>query len=82
MRLPDKVYDVLKQIQRWMPALVAVYVNLAPIWNLPIPDKVSKTWAELATILAMILEASTVAYKKDVLSLDVSVPKEEDEVDE
>lgn len=81
MRLPDKVYDVLKQIQRWMPALVAVYVNLAPIWGLPIPDKISKTWAELATILAMILEASTVAYKKDVLARDVSVPKD-DEVSE
>lgn len=81
MRLPDKVYDILKTIQRWIPLFVTLYVNLAPVWNLPIPDKISKTWAEIATVLAGILELSTVAYRKDVLARDVSVPKD-DEVSE
>lgn len=77
MRLPDKVYDIIKVIQRWIPLFVTLYVNLAPVWNLPIPDKISKTLIEVAAFLAGLLEASNVAYKKNVLSADVSVAKSE-----
>jgi len=80
MRLPDKVYDIIKTIQRWIPLIVTLYVNLAPVWDLPIPDKISKTLVEIATFLAGVLEVSNVAYKKNVLSADVSVAK--NEVDE
>lgn len=65
MRLPDKVYDVLK----WMcmiciPALATAYVGLAAIWGWPYADAIAKTAAVVCTLIGALLGISTAEYRK------------------
>lgn len=66
MKLPDKIYDVLK----WLvciviPALTTAYVGLAAIWGWPCPDEIAKTSAVVCTLLGALLGISTAQYNKD-----------------
>lgn len=66
MRLPDKVYDVLKWIVLIaIPALTTAYVGLSLIWGFPYADKVAKTSAVICTLLGSLLGISTVQYNKE-----------------
>lgn len=66
MKLPDKVYDILKWIVMIViPALATAYVGLAAIWGFPYADEVAKTAAVVCTLLGALLGISTAQYNKD-----------------
>ena len=66
MKLPDKVYDVLKWIVMVViPAITTAYVGLAAVWDLPMPSEVAKTSAIICTLLGALLGISTAQYNKD-----------------
>ena len=65
MKLPDKVYDILKWIVMIViPALATAYVGLAAIWGFPFADEVAKTSAVICTLLGALLGISTAEYNK------------------
>ena len=66
MKLPNKVYDVLKWVVVIViPALTTAYVGLAMIWGFPYADKIAKTSAVVCTLLGAILGISTIEYNKE-----------------
>lgn len=66
MKLPDKLYDVLKWITMIViPALATAYVGLASIWGWPYADEVAKTAAVVCTLLGALLGISTATYYQD-----------------
>lgn len=66
MRLSDKVYDIIKFIQRWLPLVSTLYVALSAIWGWPYADEISKTLMAVAAFLAGVLEIATATYNKDI----------------
>lgn len=69
MKLPDKVYDVLKDIVLLvLPALATFYTAIAGIWGLPFGDQISGTLTALATAIGVILKISSVQYNKNLNS--------------
>lgn len=66
MKLPDKIYDILKWVTMIvLPALATAYVGLAAIWGWPFADEVAKTTAVVCTLLGALLGISTAQYNKD-----------------
>lgn len=66
MKLPDKLYDVLKWVTMIViPALATAYVGLAGVWGWPYADEVAKTSAVVCTLLGALLGISTAQYNKD-----------------
>lgn len=66
MKLPDKLYDVLKWITMIVfPACATAYVGLAAVWGWPFADEVAKTVAVICTLLGALLGISTAEYNKD-----------------
>lgn len=66
MKLPDKVYDVLK----WtcltvLPALSTFYSLLAGIWNLPYADKIPKTITAIALLIGALIGVSHLSIKRE-----------------
>ena len=71
MKLPDKVYDVLKWlVMVCIPALTVAYVGLSAIWGWPYADEVAKTSAVICTLLGALLGISTAQYNKELLKKD------------
>ncbi len=65
MKLPDKVYDVLKWLTViCLPALGAAYLALAAVWGWPYAEEVSKTVVAICTLLGSLLSISTAEYNK------------------
>ena len=69
MIINDKVYDVLKWIQRLLlPAIATLYLALGSIWKdilyLPYPEQVAATITAIDTFLGVILGISTANYNK------------------
>lgn len=65
MKLPDKVYDVLKWITViCLPALGTAYVTFAGVWGWPYPEEVSKTVIAVCTLFGSLLSISTAEYRK------------------
>lgn len=59
------VYDILKYVQRIaLPALAALYVALAKIWNWPYPGEIAGTITAVVTFMGAILEISSAEYHK------------------
>jgi len=66
MKLPNKVYDVLKWIVMIaIPALATAYVGLSAVWGWPYATEVAKTSAVVCTLLGALLGISTAEYNKD-----------------
>ena len=66
MKLPDKIYNILKWVTMIvLPALATAYVGLAAIWGWPYADEVAKTTAVICTLLGALLGISTAQYNKD-----------------
>ena len=67
MKLPDKVYDVLKWIVIMvMPAIGALYTGLAQIWDvIPYAAEIPATITVICTFLGAVLCISTAEYNKD-----------------
>lgn len=75
MRLPNKVYDVLKWIVIiCIPALTAAYVGLSEIWGWPYAQDIGKTSAIICTLLGALLGISTAQY-----NAEKKPPDDEDE---
>ena len=65
MKLPDKIYDVLKWVTMIvLPALATAYVGLAAIWGWPFADEVAKTATAVCTLLGALLGISSAQYYK------------------
>jgi hypothetical protein len=66
MKLPDKVYDILKWIAMVaIPAVATGYVCLAAIWGWPYASEVAKTASTICTLLGTLLGISSAQYYKD-----------------
>ena len=65
MKLPDKVYDILKWIVMIViPAVATAYVGLSGVWGWPFADEIAKTAAVICTLLGALLGISTAEYNK------------------
>ena len=65
MKIPDKVYDVLKYIaQIALPAIGALYFALSQIWGLPYGEEVVGTITAVDAFLGALLGISTMLYNK------------------
>ena len=65
MKLPDKVYDVLKWVTMVViPALATAYVGLSSIWGWPYASEVAKTASVICTLLGALLGISTAQYNR------------------
>lgn len=66
MKLPDKVYDILKWIVVIvLPAIGSLWAGLAKIWALPYAAEVPATIMVICTFLGAVLCISTAQYNKD-----------------
>lgn len=66
MKIPSKIYDVLKWVTMIvLPALATAYVGLSGIWGFPYASEVAKTTTIICTLLGSILGISTAEYNKN-----------------
>lgn len=66
MKIPDKVYDVLKWIALIaLDAIGVFYSTIADIWGLPFGEPVLKTCAALSLLVGALIGVSTAQYYKD-----------------
>ena len=66
MKLPDKLYDILKWLTLIViPALATAYVGFASIWGWGYADEIARTACVVCTLLGALLGISTAEYRKD-----------------
>lgn len=66
MKIPDKVYDVLKWIALIvMPALATFYSIVGKVWGWPYIGEVTTTITALGTLIGALIGLSTLSYNKD-----------------
>ena len=67
MRLPDRVYDILKWVCLvCIPALATFYVVCGAIWGWPYTEEISKTANALCVLIGCLIGISTAEYNKKV----------------
>lgn len=71
MKMSNKVYDVLKWVQRLLlPALGTLYLALGSIWKgilpLPYPEQVAATIMAVDTFLGALLGISSAKYYNEM----------------
>lgn len=65
MRIPDKLYDVLKWVCLvCIPALTTFYCVLDGVFNWGYADTVAKISAALCTLIGALIGISTAEYRK------------------
>ena len=65
MKLPDKVYNILKWLTMIvLPALATLYFALSGIWGFPYGEQVVGTITALVTFFGVVLGVSTAQYNK------------------
>lgn len=65
MKLPNKVYDVLKVICTIvLPAISTCYFAIAGIWGLPYAEQIVGTIAAVTTLIGALIGISTANYNK------------------
>lgn len=68
MKLPDKVYEVLKWLVLIaLPALSTFYTVVAPLFNWYDPGIVAKVIAAICTLVGTLIGISTAAYRKEAV---------------
>ena len=66
MRLPDKVYNILKWICLiCLPALAVFYFTLAKIWGLPYGAEITATINAVAVLIGALIGISQIQINKD-----------------
>jgi len=66
MKLPDKIYDVLKWIAMiCLDAIGSLYNGLAQLWGWPYGVEVMQTCALLSVFLGALIGISTAQYNKE-----------------
>lgn len=64
MKIPDKVYDILKWcVLVFIPAATSLYVGLSMVWGWPLAEQVAKTSALVCAFLGALLGISNLSYK-------------------
>ena len=67
MKIPDKIYDVLKWVVIIvMPSIATLYAALSAVWAWPYSDEVVTTITAVDTFLGAVLCISTATYNKEV----------------
>ena len=67
MKLPDRVYDILKWVGLICLPGVAWFVGrIGPVWGMPRVDAVVTTLNAAGTLLGVLIGVSTVNYNKTV----------------
>lgn len=66
MKLPNKVYDVIKWLTMIvLPALGTLYFALSGIWGFPYGEQIVGTITALVTFFGVVLGISTKNYNKE-----------------
>lgn len=66
MRIPDKVYDILKWVVCIvLPAISGAYFGLAQIWGWGYAEQICGTIAIVETFIGALIGVSTKAYYKE-----------------
>lgn len=66
MKLPNKVYDILKWISLIaLDAIGAAYKGLALVWGLPFGEEILTTCAIISVLIGALIGVSTVKYNKE-----------------
>ena len=67
MKLPDKLYDILKWVAIvCIPALATFYVVCGGVWGWPYVEQISKTANALCVLIGALIGASTAQYNKEM----------------
>lgn len=76
MKIPNKVYDILKEIaQIVLPAAGTLYFALSTIWGLPYGEQIVGTITAIDAFLGACLHISNKTYAGDgVLHVDTTDP--------
>lgn len=66
MKLPDKLYDVLKWIALIaLPALGVFYFTIAKIWGLPYGAEITATFDAAALLIGTLIGVSQLSINKE-----------------
>lgn len=66
MKLPNKLYDVVKWIVVIvLPAIATLYSVLSPVWGWPYKEEIVTTITAVDTFLGAVLCISTISYNKE-----------------
>lgn len=66
MTLSDKTYNCLKWIAQYLlPALAALWLGLAKVWNLPLGSEIGATISLIDVFLGAVLGISSKNYQGD-----------------
>ena len=66
MKIPDKLYDILKWVVIIvLPAIATLYAALSAVWSWPYSDEVVTTITAVDTFLGAVLCISTATYHKE-----------------
>ena len=78
MKIPDKVYNVLKWIcMIVLPALGTFYFAIAGVWGLPYAEQIVGTIAAVTTLLGALIGISTSTYNRDNLNKIIEANSQE-----
>lgn len=65
MKLPDKVYNILKWIACIvLPGIATCYAIIGKTWDLPYTTQICTTITAIATLIGTIIGVSTIYYNK------------------
>ena len=74
MKLPDKVYNILKWICLIaLPAISVFYAVISKIWGLPYGAEIPATINAVAVLIGALIGISQISYSKDKEVTDASV---------
>ena len=81
MILSNKIYDILKWIQRLLlPALATFYLTLGSVWtgivDLPYPEQVAATIAAVGVFLGALVKRSSDKYAEAVKTEELDAGNE------
>ena len=66
MKIPNKLYDILKWLTLIViPALATAYVGLSAVWGFPYADEIARTACVVCTLLGTLLGISTAEYNRN-----------------
>lgn len=66
MKIPDKLYDILKWVVIIvLPAIATLYAALSAVWAWPYSDQVVTTITAVDTFLGAVLCISAATYNKE-----------------
>lgn len=66
MKIPDKLYDILKWVVIIaLPAIATLYAALSAVWAWPCSEEIVTTITAVDTFLGAVLCISTATYNKE-----------------